>query len=420
MSEGSRTTLVIVCGLSQDAVRTVVNQREFRARGQAVIHHDLGNAAEGVVRRTLRVHGCEQETVLELARCCVSCTLREDLLPLLMELARRPSIQRIVLRLDPSLEPEEICWALEHVVLNGTVVLDHLDIEAVITAIDHQHWLEQASGDEPLDEVGAAYGLGVLDEDDRTLAQLVVGQAEFADALVLSGAAPDAWTSARTMAVLDRLAPRAARMPLAELDVPRLLARVPADSRLGAVDDAHGPLLRGQPPLHPDSGVSTVLFEQRRPFHPERLHEAIDVLLDGVVRSRGRVWLASQPDVVLWLESAGGGLRVGHAGAWLAGLGDDSWAQVDADRRAMAALRWDAEYGDRAQELVVIAHRADPEEIVTALNGALLTDEELATGWQAWLSLPDPFGYWHSDPCAEGDPERGGLGVESGNGKDDR
>lgn len=415
MSESARAALVIACGFARDAVRTIANQREFRVRGSAAIRHDLSQIHQGVVRRTLRVHGCEQENVLELAHCCVSCTLREDLLPLLVDLASRPSIERIMLELDPALEPEMVCWALEHVPVNGTVVTERLDVQAVITGIDHGRWLEQASGDEALAETE----LG-MPEDERTVAQLVVGQAEFADAIVFAGAAPDAWTSARTMAVLDRLAPRAPRMALAELDVPRLLRGIPADARRGEVDDAHGPLLRGQPPLDPDSGVSTLVFTARVPFHPERLHDAVDVLLDGVVRTRGRVWLASQPDVALWLESAGGGLRVGHAGAWLAALDAGAWDHVAPERRAMASLRWHPVYGDRAQELVVIAHRADPEEIAAALRGALLTERELAEGWRRWQDYPDPFDSWHTDPCADGESERGGLDVETGNGKEER
>ncbi|GHF51047.1 G3E family GTPase [Amycolatopsis bartoniae] len=39
---------------------------------------------------------------LELAHGCVSCTLREDLLPLLRRLAGMPEVARIVLRLDES------------------------------------------------------------------------------------------------------------------------------------------------------------------------------------------------------------------------------------------------------------------------------------------------------------------------------
>lgn len=80
------------------------------------------------------------------------------------------------------------------------------------------------------------------------------------------------------------------------------------------------------------------LFTDRRPFHPQRLHHAIDVLLDGVVHSKGRAWVASQPDVALWLESAGGALIVGHAGHWLADASDEVWEQADPDAADIGAV----------------------------------------------------------------------------------
>jgi G3E family GTPase len=81
------------------------------------------------------------------------------------------------------------------------------------------------------------------------------------------------------------------------------------------------------------AGIQLAVFTARRPFHPRRLHEAIDVLLDGVVRARGRLWLATRPESVLWLASAGGGLELGHAGDWLTEHDVDAWSQVESERR---------------------------------------------------------------------------------------
>lgn len=127
------------------------------------------------------------------------------------------------------------------------------------------------------------------------------------------------------------------------------------------------------------------------------------MLLDGVVRAKGRVWVASQPDVVLYLESAGGGLQVGSAGAWLAHRApvDPVWDTVDAQRRALAALRWDPEHGDRDTELVVLCHATDPADVLAALTGALLTDEEMALGQGEWTTWVDPFADHHCDPCTD-------------------
>ncbi|HEY4020398.1 MAG TPA: GTP-binding protein [Pseudonocardiaceae bacterium] len=393
-----RTGLVVVAGLAADAVTRVADGLLTATPGTVVVHHDLRELSQGVVRRRVRAAEGEQVTAVELAHGCLSCTLREDLLPLLVRLADRPAIRRIVLHLDPALEPESICWALHHVLLTGEItVADRVDIEAVLTVVDLATWLADATGDEDL----AERGLAITPDDDRTLAQVAVGQVEFADALVLSGIPGHAWGAARTTAVLDRLAPAAPGARIEDIDPTALLAALPGDARRGRVEDPHGPILRGQPPLDADCGIALTLFSERRPFHPERLHAAIDVLLDGVVRARGRFWVASQPDSALWLESSGGGLRIGHVGPWLAALDESTWDDESAERRAMAALSWDAYYGDRAQDLVILSHQADPNEITTALNAALLTDAELAEGAQRWRELPDPFGDWHVEPCED-------------------
>src|SRR3712207_5135682 len=100
----------------------------------------------------------------------------------------------------------------------------------------------------------------------------------------------------------------------------------------------------------------------------ERLNREIRRRTDGVVCSRGRVWLASQHDRAVWLESAGQGLRVGDAGPWLATLDDEAWIDVDAHRRVAAALRWDPVHGDRHTELVVLTHRQRSEEHTSELQ----------------------------------------------------
>ncbi|MFD4368431.1 ribosome hibernation factor-recruiting GTPase MRF [Rhodococcus sp. NPDC058521] len=386
-----RTPLILVAGWNGPTDATA---RSLLGPGTVVLHHDLDLVNEGVVRRTVTTwendHARERVGILELAHGCISCTLREDLLPLLRTLHSRSSVQRIVLHLDRRLEPEAVCWAIEHVVVAGVGQIDgpasrDVRVEAVVTCVDASTWLDDATGDEPID-------------DDRTVAQIAVGQVDHADALVVTGSAGDGWQQAKLHAVLARLAPVA---PIAwgdGTDIEDLLARVPSDARRGTVADAHSPLLRGQPPLGSDCGVTIVEFEAQRPFHPQRLHEAIDVLLDGVVSSRGRVWVATQPDEALWLESAGGGLRVASADRWLAAMTAEEQEAVPTARRAMAALRWDERFGDRHSSIVVLVHSADPSEIDRTLQWALVSDDELADE-SVWSTWSDPFGQFHEDPC---------------------
>ncbi|MEU0880808.1 GTP-binding protein [Lentzea sp. NPDC005914] len=282
------TVVVMVAGLVDHDVAV----RVWRDRpGSVLVRHV---AAETCVRRW--VDGIA--TDVDLLHNCVSCTVREDLRELLQQFAGHT----VVLHLDPLLEPDAVRRNLG------------VDVECVITVIDAETWLDDALGD------------ASMVSDQRTVAQVVVAQVEAADVLVLQGDADE-----RTLAVLDRLAPGAHRC------TPETVV-VRSSTRPRMI------------PLTPDCGVSTAVFTADRPFHPARLGEALDSLLDGtVVRSRGRLWVADEPDLALHLESAGGGLHVGEGGP----------------------------RDGRTTQIVAITV-GEPGDITKAFDEALLTDDELS------------------------------------------
>ncbi|MGU3502294.1 ribosome hibernation factor-recruiting GTPase MRF [Mycobacterium sp. C31M] len=379
-----RTPVLLVAG---QGARTEVVDLLVRTPGTIAV----GYATDGhVVLRNVTGMRDEKRLIsqwpIELAGGCVTCTIRNDLLILLRRLHRRDDVTRIVVELMDWIDPESICTAINELpVVVGPGYIDgpasrDVVINAVITTIDTSVWLAQALGDDDLD--GA-----------RTVAQVSVGQAAFADVLVLTEAEPN------TLAVLRRLTPRA-RITVGLGQVDTALANLDPQARRGFSDDPHDSLLAGQPPLRPAGEVTLLEFNARRPFHPDRLHQAIDDLLDGVVRVRGRAWLASQPDAVVWIESAGGGLGVGNAGRWLAAMTEHERAYADPERIALAASQWDDRFGDRHIALTALVCGAAPEVITGALNRALLTDAELADP-DTWADYPDPFGDWHEDPCAD-------------------
>lgn len=396
-----RTDLVVLTGTHAAGVERVVAALLGHRPRVAVVGYDLRDVASGTLRRRVRHRGLDQTTPVALAHGCVACALREDVLPIVRALGARVDVDLVVLHLDPALTPEQVCYALLHVVSGDGPVTDErtgtVDLRGVVAALDAGTWLADATG---TGAVADRPDLAGIPGDERTLAQLVVGQVEFADLVVVDPGAAETWQLLRTEAVLRRLAPRATAVAPGRLDERVLLTGLPAGARRGRPDPAHAPLLAGEPPLGPEADVRLSLFTARRPFHPERLHAALDHLLDGVVRARGRIWLATRPSDVLWLESAGGGLQLGHAGTWL-DTDPAAWAGADPERRAAAALHWHPRWGDRVQQVTVLTCDGEPDAIRAALRGALLDDAEIAAGDAAWRELPDPFGWSHTEPCAE-------------------
>lgn len=371
-----RTPVVLVAGQGEtDDIVDVLAGRQ----GTVVVRHRFDGQ---VVVRSVSTRDSSSQWPLELTRACVACTVRDDLLILLRRLHRRSDVRRIVVVLMPWLEPEPVCWAIDNAAVrvgpgyvDGPAARD-VYVDAVVTSVDASTWLHQAIGDAELD-------------DGRTAAQVVVGQAEFADVLVLSHPEP------ATLAVLRRLAPLA-RITVGSARFEMALGNLEPGTRRGRSSLPHDPLLAGQPPLNPDGDVGLMVFSARRPFHPQRLHAALDLLLDGVVRTRGRLWLANRFDDVMWIESAGGGLRTNHVGRWLAAMDSSELAYADPQRRALAAADWDDSLGDRHVSITVLVCGAEPDQIADGLRGALLTDDELSRP-NDWPAYTDPF----DEPAAD-------------------
>jgi G3E family GTPase len=110
------------------------------------VHHNLREITSGIVRWRIQFNGRDHLTVFELAHGCVSCILREDLLPLLRKLARMPQVKRIVVRLDEAMEPEPVSWAVHNVPVGDVPVIGDVDLRAVFTVVHCANWLSDATG----------------------------------------------------------------------------------------------------------------------------------------------------------------------------------------------------------------------------------------------------------------------------------
>jgi G3E family GTPase len=127
-------------------------------------------------------------------------------------------------------------------------------------------------------------------------------------------------------------------------------------------------------------GISSFVFRTHRPFHPDRFwHFAQSRWPSNVVRSKGIFWMLSRPDEVLLWSQAGGSLKAEVYGKW--------WASVpEAKRMKNPAFlenfdflqkKWNATWGDRLNELVIIGQQMDRAKVESELHACLCTDQEI-------------------------------------------
>ncbi|MEV4463747.1 GTP-binding protein [Micromonospora echinofusca] len=392
----TRPSLTVLSGFWPAATFAVARTLLAADESLLLVRHDLSGIRGGVIRRVVRTGtGIVEDEQVALAHGCASCTLREDVLPTLARLARDNPGHDLVLMLPEVVEPEAVAAACAHHLVDGAPLTDLIRVDSYVTVLDAEHLLDGLASTDDL----AALGIQAAEDDHRALADVVARQIEYADTLLLWGRSRDGeFDTSRIAVLLQRMAPWATHFRV-DGDL------VDADALTRQLRHAHrhrpetpGVLARGLEGFalgmhepEADCGVVSAVFRARRPFHPQRLHDVLEDVNAEMIRSRGHLWLASQPDTVIAWEFAGGGLALGSLGHWLVSLPEDGWEHVCDQRRLAAALEWDPYYGDRHQHLVFIGLDADPVALHRALTGCLLTDAELADGEETWRSYHDPF-----------------------------
>ncbi|MEU8619069.1 GTP-binding protein [Streptomyces sp. NPDC048623] len=377
MGSDQQMPVVIVAGLHAEARREVVEHLLRTVPDSVVLHHDLaGAAAHGTVLRTVRdASGIVSSGETPLVGDCACCALREDLVPELERLADSGLTRLAVVELWDSVEPKAMA---EVIVGHGG---DRLALTNVITAVDPGLVLPCLGNGDDLAEAG----LAAAPTDRRTVGDTWARQLEYAPVLAVVGneAADD-----EDHALLAQLHPTALRVPAASPDLARAAF---AGFDVEAAAAAQHPACALLPQDADEAGVATFVWRRHRPFHPERLYEALEDLCCAAARSRGRFWLADRPDTLLAWYAAGGALSVASAGPWLASLPEAAWEMVPPLRRAAAALDWHPEHGDRCQHLVFTSPGLDRDGLERLLDSCLLTDAEYRAGREAWQRLPAAF-----------------------------
>lgn len=370
----------------------VLNNRD--GRRVAVIVNDMSevNIDADLVRAGTELSR-SQETLVEMTNGCICCTLRDDLLAEVGRLAREGRFDYLLIESTGIAEPLPVAATFGFRDEAGHSLSDVARLDTMVTVVDAANLTRDFSSHDLLSDLGESLGGG----DDRTLANLLTDQIEFADVIVLNkvtAAGCDRLAQARS--IIRALNPDAR---LIETDFARVDAAQILDTGLFDFDRAHQhPLwakeLYGFDHHIPETEgyrISSFVYRARRPFDPGRIHAVLNGDLAGVIRAKGHFWIASRPDWVAEFSLAGATSSVSPLGRWWAGVPRKHWPTVTEGLDAVANL-WQEPWGDRRQEIVFIGAGIDPAAITRALDAALVAGDDFAP--ESWAKLPDPFPVW--------------------------
>nr|WP_256329861.1 GTP-binding protein [Corynebacterium jeikeium] len=402
----SATPVTVLSGFLGSGKTTLLNDLLANRGGRriAVIVNDFSEinidaaliAGEGHLTRG-------EDRFVELTNGCICCTLREDLVESVGTLARSGNFDHIVIESTGISEPMPVAATFEWRWEDGTRLADVAPIDTMVTLVDAAQFLPQIGQKKLLTEAD----LQATEDDERTIADLLVDQVEFADVIYVTKA--DLVSEQRyraTVALLRRMNPRAR---IEKLLHGRIVTDLSGSSASGvasgaasnaatnacepgnveaagaaetssvaaggaaagrsAVDDILGAHLYDEAtarayegyldelenPHTPETeeyGISSVVFRGDRPFDRERLIKALRSTT-GLVRSKGYCWIADRPELAQVWHQAGPDLRIQPAGGWRqVGLTPSS-------------------------EVVLIGVNFDADRAVQQFSNAMLSDAEV-------------------------------------------
>lgn len=338
------------------------------------------------------------EKLVEMSNGCICCTLREDLLKEVARLADEGRFDYLLIESTGISEPLPVAETFTFRTEDGQSLSDKARLDTMVTVVDAANFLDAYQSTEELRDLG----VGLSEDDDRDLVQLLVDQIEFADVIILNKidqATPDELGVIR--GIIRKLNPDAKILESTFSEVP--LDEVINTKRFDIDKAATAPgwlkELRGEKtPETEEYGIRSFVYRARRPFHPARLYALWKnrSLMQKVLRSKGYVWLATRPDWIGQWSQAGRILSLAPIAIWWDAVPQDEWPDWPAEPEARQEIlgNWQEPFGDRRQELVIIGQYLDERAMRWALDACLLTDAELAEGKAAWLKLEDPWPAW--------------------------
>lgn len=336
------------------------------------------------------------EQLVELSNGCICCTLREDLLIEVAKLANEGRFDYLLIESTGISEPMPVAETFTFEDEEGNSLSNLADLDTMVTVVDAGNFFKDFGSWDDLND----RKLGLGEDDDRNIVDLLVDQIEFANVIIVNKIdLLSPYELEQLEQIIRRLNPNAeilrsreSRVPLEEVMGTGRFAMSEAESSPGWLE-----VPRGQEQTETEEyGIRHFVYRSDRPFHAQRLSEAMNTgfgdgqAMEGVLRSKGLMWIASRNDWAYDWSQAGCSIRMNPAGYWWAAAPKDEWPE---DEEAIADIqsKLTGPHGDRHQELVFIGHGIDQDRITKVLDQCLLEDSEFEQGPDVWAGYDDPF-----------------------------
>lgn len=334
------------------------------------------------------------EKLVELSNGCICCTLRDDLLKEVERIVKKGGIDQIVIESTGISEPVPVAQTFSYIDEELGIDLTAIcRLDTMVTVVDANRFINDINSEDLLMDRDQS----VSDEDERTIANLLIDQVEFCDVMIINKTdLVSEKELGRLEQILTTLQPDAKMIKTvnSEVDLKEVLNTQrfdfeKASESAGWIKELTEGGHAEHTPETEEYGISSFVYRRRLPFHAERFNTWLEQMPDNIVRAKGIVWLAQYNQVACLLSQAGSSCSIHPVTYWVASMSRTQQESI-LEERPDVAEEWDIEYGDRHTQFVIIGTDLEKEEIVKSLDQCLLDSSEIDADWSQFL---DPY-HW--------------------------
>lgn len=366
-STAAPTKIILLTGYLGAGKTTLLNHILSNRRGirAAVIVNDIG---EVNVDADLIRDGGLAEDIIPLTNGCICCTLSEDLAAQLTRLAQSDAFDYIIIEASGICEPIPIAYTISRFCDATQQGPAPLALDNIVCMIDCARMHDEFNG-------GNALLADNIDEDDVEC--LLIQQIEFCTTLILNKTdkvTPEQIAELR--AIARSLQKNAVIVEAQHGEVP--MSELVDTGRFDFMD-AYNSAVWAHALDHPEEhehpevleyDFSTFVYDRRHKMDLEALGELANHWPKGIVRAKGIIWAAQDPDERYLFEQAGRDISATGTGPFVAAMPEKERAAELAADPALARY-WDPELGDRGTRLCIIGRHMDRAAVEAALDACL-------------------------------------------------
>lgn len=117
-------------------------------------------------------------------------------------------------------------------------------------------------------------------------------------------------------------------------------------------------------------GIGTFIYYRRKPFDRQLLDEYANTWPRNIIRCKGLMWFADEPEMAWVFETSGRQIQAGYSGQWVAACSPAEQKKI-LEENPKIKDKWDKDVGDRMIKLCIIGQNLDKEKISAELDKCL-------------------------------------------------